>query len=85
MAIQSSERILSLYRTALIPQASLAVESATSAYEVGNLDFLSLLANLTNLIELQLQYYYEVERHEEAIARLEPIAGRELIPFGRTN
>ncbi len=85
LAIQSSERILSLYRTALIPQASLAVESATSAYEVGNLDFLSLLANLTNLIELQLQYYYEVERHEEAIARLEPIAGRELIPFGRTN
>ncbi len=85
LAIQTSERVLNLYRSTLIPQASLAVESATSAYEVGNLDFLSLLANLTNLIDLQLQYYYEVARHDEAIARLEPIAGRELIPFGRTN
>ena len=81
LAIQSSERILNLYKTTLLPQAQLTVDSATSAYEVGNIDFLSLVTNLTNLISLERQYYDEVARHEEALARLEPIVGKELVPF----
>ena len=81
LAIQSSERILQLYRTTLLPQAQLTVDSATAAYEVGSVDFLSLLTNLTNLITLERQYYDDVARHEEAIVRLEPIVGRELVPF----
>ncbi|MEO8052788.1 MAG: TolC family protein [Acidobacteriota bacterium] len=85
LAIQSSERILNLYKTTLIPQASLTVDSSTSAYEVGTVDFLSLLTNLTTLISLERQYYDEVARHEEAIARLEPIVGRELVPFGEVS
>jgi outer membrane protein TolC len=81
LAIQSSERILILYKTTLLPQAQLTVDSAASAYEVGNIDFLSLVTNLTNLISLERQYYDEVARHEEALARLEPIVGKELVPF----
>src|SRR5712692_3422929 len=81
LAIKSSERILNLYKTTLLPQAQLTVDSAVSAYEAGSIDFLSLLTNLTNLNSLERQYYDEVARHEEAIARLEPIAGRELVPF----
>jgi len=85
LAIQSSERILNLHKTTLMPQASLTVDSSVSAYEVGSIDFLSLLANLTNLISLERQYYDEVARHEEAIARLEPIVGKELVPFREAN
>jgi outer membrane protein, heavy metal efflux system len=81
LAIQSSERILNLYKNTLLPQAQLTVDSATSAYEVGNIDFLSLVTNLTNLISLERQYYDEVARHEESLARLEPIVGKELVPF----
>jgi cobalt-zinc-cadmium efflux system outer membrane protein len=81
LAIQSSERILNLYKTTLLPQAQLTVDSAASAYEVGNIDFLSLVTNLKNLISLERQYYDEVARHEEALARLEPIVGKELVPF----
>ena len=81
LAIQSSERILNLYKTTLLPQAQLTVDSAASAYEVGNIDFLSLVTNLTNLISLERQYYDEVARHEEALARLEPVVGKELISF----
>jgi outer membrane protein TolC len=81
LVIQSSERILNLYKTTLIPQASLTVDSSASAYEVGSIDFLSLVTNLTNLINLERQYNDEVARHEEALARLEPIVGKELIPF----
>jgi outer membrane protein, heavy metal efflux system len=81
LAIQSSERILALYKTTLLPQAQLTVDSAASAYEVGTLDFLNLMTNLTNLISLERQYYDEVARHEEALARLEPVVGKELVPF----
>ena len=85
LSIQSSERILNLYKTTLIPQAQLTVDSSASAYEVGSIDFLTLLTNLTNLISLDRQYYEELARHEEAIARLEPIVGKELVPFRETN
>jgi outer membrane protein, heavy metal efflux system len=84
LSIQSSERILNLYKTTLIPQAQLTVDSSASAYEVGSLDFLTLLTNLTNLISLDRQYYDELARHEEAIVRLEPIVGKELVPFRET-
>src|SRR3989440_4063603 len=36
LTIQSSERILNLYKTTLMPQAQLTVDSSVSAYEVGN-------------------------------------------------
>jgi cobalt-zinc-cadmium efflux system outer membrane protein len=85
LSIQSSERILNLYKTTLIPQAQLTVDSSASAYEVGSIDFLTLLSNLTNLISLDRQYYEELARHEEAIALLEPIVGQELVPFRETN
>lgn len=83
LTIQSSEWILNLHKTTLLPQAQLTVDSSASAYEVGNIDFLTLVSNLTNLISLERQYYDELARHEEAIARLEPVVGRELVPFGR--
>jgi cobalt-zinc-cadmium efflux system outer membrane protein len=85
LAIQSSERILNLYKTTLIPQAQLTVDSATSAYEVGNTDFLTLVTNVTSLISLERQYYDELARHEEAIVRLEPLVGKELVSFQETN
>ena len=85
LAIQSSERILNLYKTTLVPQASLTVDSAASAYEVGSIDFLNLVTNLTTLISLERQYYDEVARHEQAIARLEPAVGKELVPFQEAN
>src|SRR5216683_1134542 len=85
LAIQSSERILNLYKTTLLPQAQLTVDSSAAAYEVGNIDFLTLVSNLTNLISLERQYYDELARHEEAIARLEPVVGKELVPFWETN
>src|SRR5206468_3515085 len=73
LSIQSSERILSLYKTTLLPQAQLTVDSATSAYELGSIDFLSLVTNLSGLISLERPYYDEVARHEAPIARLQPV------------
>src|SRR5262249_45954743 len=80
-AIQSSERILNLYKTTLLPQAQLTVDSSQATYEVGNVDFLTVLTNLADLISMERQYYDELARREEAIVRLEPVVGRELAPF----
>jgi outer membrane protein, heavy metal efflux system len=82
LSIQSSERILKLYKTTLLPQAQLTVDAASAAYEVGSTDFLTLVTNLTSLITLERQYYDEAARHEEALARLESIVGKELVSFG---
>ncbi len=82
LAIQSSERILNLYRTTLLPQAQLTVDSATAAYPTGGVDFLTLTTNLNNLNSMQRQYADEVLRHEEALVRLEAVTGRDLVVFG---
>ncbi len=85
LSIQSSERILKLYKTTLLPQAQLTVDAASAAYEVGSTDFISLVTNLTSLITLERQYYDEAARHEEALARLEPIVGKQLVSFGEAS
>src|SRR5262249_39798602 len=41
----TSERLIQLYARRIIPQTTLALESSLSSYEVGKLDFLSLLNN----------------------------------------
>jgi outer membrane protein, heavy metal efflux system len=76
---KTSERLLSLYESGTIPQATLALESTTSAYEVGKVDFLTLLGSFTSVLSLEKQYYEELARHEEALARIEPLVGRELV------
>ena len=77
---KASERVLALYKSGTIPQATISLESNVAGYEVGKLDFLSLLNSVSTLLTLERQYYEELARHEQALARLEPLIGRELTP-----
>ncbi|MEX2264160.1 MAG: TolC family protein [Bryobacteraceae bacterium] len=81
LTAKTSERVLDLYRAGVIPQASLSLESNVAAYEVGNIDFLTLLNSMTTLLSFEMEYYEELARHEQALARLEPLVGRELTTF----
>ncbi len=74
----TSERLLSLYEAGIIPQSALALESTTAAYEVGNVDFLSLINSVSTLLGFEMQYYEELAKHEQALARLEPLISRTL-------
>jgi outer membrane protein, heavy metal efflux system len=78
LIVKSSERLLALYESGVIPQSSLSLESALAGYEVGAIDFLTLISNLTTLLTFETEYYQELAKHEQALARLEPIVGREL-------
>jgi outer membrane protein, heavy metal efflux system len=75
---KTSERLLALYESGIIPQASLSLESAMAGYEVGTVDFLTLVNNLMSILNFERQYFQELAKHEQALARLEPLVARVL-------
>ena len=76
---KASEQLMELYSQALVPQATLALESAMASYQVGSLDFLSLLTNFLQVLEYELEYHKEFAALHEALARLEETSGRRLM------
>ena len=78
LAAQAAKQLLDLYTKAVVPQASLALESSMSAYEVGNVDFLTMLANFTTVLDYEVDYYRELADYQTALARMEPLVGMDL-------
>ncbi|HVO83410.1 MAG TPA: TolC family protein [Syntrophobacteria bacterium] len=75
----TSERLAELYRSGVIPQAQLALESAVAAYQVGNVDFLAVLDSFFTLLDYQIKYYEVFAEFHKALAQLEPYTGLELV------
>ncbi len=73
-----AERLVKVVGSAIIPQATLALQSAQAGYAVGRVDFLTLLNNLLTLQENELELHGEKVAHEKAIAQLEEITGGRL-------
>lgn len=78
LAANASRDLSNLYSKAIVPQSSLALESSMSAYEVGKLDFLSMLTNFVDVLDYEVGYYEEISKFQSALARLEPLVGQEL-------
>jgi outer membrane protein TolC len=78
LAAQASKQLLDLYSKAVVPQSSLALESSMSAYEVGNVDFLTVLSNFSTILNYEVDYYRELANYQAALARMESLAGMEL-------
>jgi len=74
----SAERLAELYATVVAPQAEIALESALAAYQVGKVDFLTVLNNVAVLNEYRLRYYEELAKFDKAVAQLYEAAG--LLP-----
>jgi hypothetical protein len=49
-----------------------------SAYQVGNVDFLTLIGNFTTLLNYQTDYYRELANYQTSLARMEAVTGAEL-------
>ena len=75
---KSSERLLQLYSQGVVPQSSLALESSMSAYQVGNVDFLTVMSNFTTILDYEVNYYRELANYNMAVARMETFVGSEL-------
>jgi outer membrane protein, heavy metal efflux system len=78
---QRAERLITLLRDAIIPQATLGLQAAQAGYGVGKVDFLTLLNSLLTLQESQLELHSEMVSHERAVARLEAVTGGPLSPM----
>ena len=75
---KSSEQLLKLYSQAVVPQSSLALESSMASYQVGTVDFLTILTNFTVVLDYEVSYYRELANYQMALANLEPLVGVEL-------
>ncbi len=78
LSAEASKQLLDLYSKAIVPQSSLALESSMSAYEVGNVDFLTVLSNFSTILNYEVDYYRELANYQTALARMESLAGVEL-------
>ncbi|HEV3455704.1 MAG TPA: TolC family protein [Thermoanaerobaculia bacterium] len=77
-AAGSASRLLAIYRGGLLPQAAAAFEAGLAAYRVGRQDLTTLLASLSDLLKLDVEYWNTLADHETALARLERLRGGTL-------
>jgi outer membrane protein, heavy metal efflux system len=75
---KTSERLLGMYEQGVIPQAAASLESALAGYQTGKVDFLTLINNLTVLLNFEMDYYRELSSQQKAVARLEELVGVKL-------
>jgi outer membrane protein TolC len=78
LGAKASQRLLTLYSMGVVPQSSLALESSMASYQVGNVDFLSLLANFTTLLNYETDYYRQLADYQTALARIEALTGSDV-------
>jgi outer membrane protein TolC len=78
LAAKASDTLLNLYSQGVVPQSSLALESAMSSYQVGAVDFLTVLGNFTTVLNYETDYYRELASYQTALARMEALTGVDL-------
>ncbi|GBC78532.1 hypothetical protein HRbin08_02028 [bacterium HR08] len=75
----TADRLLRLYEEGIIPQATLTLESSIASYQVGTVDFLTLITNLITVLTYETNYYEQLVTFQKSLAQLEPLIGRELV------
>jgi len=73
---QRVERQIDLYKTGILPQASLQVNSALSSYRVSKADFLTLLDSQMTLYKYELEYHQALTEYEKNVASLGAAVGK---------
>ena len=74
--IQRIEKQIELYKTGIIPQTSLQIESALSAYRVNKADFMTLLDSRMTLYKYELEYHQALTEFEKNAASLGAAIGK---------
>jgi outer membrane protein, heavy metal efflux system len=79
LAGTTSRRLADLYSDSVLPQARLSLESSLASYQVGRVDFLSVLTNFVTVLSYEISYEEQNARYLQALARIEPLTGLSLI------
>jgi outer membrane protein TolC len=80
--IQRVERQIDLYKTGIIPQTSLQINSAMSAYQVNKADFMTLLDSQMTLYKYELEYHQALTEYEKNVASMGAAIGKQLFERG---
>ncbi|WP_026841880.1 TolC family protein [Citrifermentans bremense] len=72
------KKLVDLYSSGIIPQASESLESAVIGYRVNKVDFLTLLDNRVTLFNYEREYYDSMADYQMKLAQLEALIGKEL-------
>ncbi|HLI80641.1 MAG TPA: TolC family protein [Candidatus Binataceae bacterium] len=78
ISIKTQERVMSLYRDGLLPQARASFESAMASYRTGRVDFQTMLSAAVEQLNMSEEYYRAITDREIAIARIEQMIGENL-------
>lgn len=73
--IKTSEHHLHLYEAGIIPQARLSLQSATTNYQVGKTDFLTLLDSENLLLKYQLMQQEELVNLSKYVSMMGELTG----------
>jgi outer membrane protein TolC len=65
-----------LYQTAILPQGRLTVESATSAYQVNRVDFLTLLDSQMTVFNYEISLATAMAGYNKALAEIDLLVGK---------
>jgi len=74
--LRTSEKLMELYKSGLIPKAYQDFESAIAGYITGKVEAITVINRLKSFIDLEIMYWRQFIDREKAIARLETITGR---------
>jgi len=77
--VETKERLVQLYQTAVLPQAEQALHASQVGYETDKVDFLNLLDADRSLREFEMEYYSAVSEYHIALADLERVVGVSLV------
>jgi len=70
--------LLVLYATAVLPQARAAVESALSAYRVGEVDYMTLVQNEMTVNRYEIEGVRLTAEYHRAVAQIEALIGGQI-------
>jgi len=76
--LEKREKLVSLYKTGIIPQAEQSLESAVISYRVNKVDFLTLLDSRVTLFNYERDYYESLAEYQMNLAQLEALVGTDL-------
>ena len=76
--VQTSRRLVDLYKTSVLPQAEQSIKVSEAAYQSGRAGFLDLLDSERALINFQLEYYKYLSEYGKNLAHLERAVGGDL-------
>jgi outer membrane protein TolC len=77
IGLRTASRVLKLYSEGLIPQSEVTLSSATAAYQVGKVDFQTLLSAAIDVLRIRQEYFRTLADHEIAVARIRQTIGEQ--------